>query len=113
MATWTKTFTREPPKTKAQLREMLTEAVRNTAQPETKRPPNKAKRDRGKKAAGPLPECKNLGWTGLLPEGPPTQPEFRHKRLRRAVRAGAVSVCYFGGGQSLRTPANLTAPISG
>jgi len=35
----------EPPKTKAQLREMLTEAVRNT-QPETKRPP-KAKRDRG------------------------------------------------------------------
>jgi hypothetical protein len=51
MATWTKTYTREPPKTKAQLREMLTEAVRNTAQPETKRPPNKAKRDRGKKAA--------------------------------------------------------------
>jgi hypothetical protein len=37
---------REPPKTKAQLREMLTEAVRNTAQPETKRPP-KTKRERG------------------------------------------------------------------
>jgi hypothetical protein len=30
MTTWTKSFTREPPKTKAQLREMLTEAVRNT-----------------------------------------------------------------------------------
>jgi hypothetical protein len=30
MTTWTKTFTREPPKTKAELREMLTEAVRNT-----------------------------------------------------------------------------------
>jgi hypothetical protein len=38
MTTWTKTFTREPPKTKIQLREMLAEAVRNT-QPETKRPP--------------------------------------------------------------------------
>jgi hypothetical protein len=36
---------REPPKTKAELRKMLTEAVRNT-QPEPKRPP-KAKRDRG------------------------------------------------------------------
>jgi hypothetical protein len=36
MATWTKTYTREPPKTKAQLREMLTEAVRNT-QAENKR----------------------------------------------------------------------------
>ena len=45
MATWTKTFTREPPKTKTELSEMLTEAVRNT-QPEPKRPP-KAKRDRG------------------------------------------------------------------
>jgi hypothetical protein len=49
MATWTKTYTREPPKTKAQLREMLTEAVRNT-QPEPKRPP-KANKDRRKKAA--------------------------------------------------------------
>jgi hypothetical protein len=37
MATWTKTFTREPPKTKAELREMLAEAVRNT-QAENKRP---------------------------------------------------------------------------
>jgi uncharacterized protein YdhG (YjbR/CyaY superfamily) len=45
MATWQKTITRQPPKTKAELREMLTEAVRNT-QPESKRPP-KAKRDRG------------------------------------------------------------------
>jgi hypothetical protein len=35
---------REPKKTKAELYEMLAEAVRN-AQPETKRPP-KAKRDR-------------------------------------------------------------------
>jgi hypothetical protein len=49
MATWTKTYTREPPKTKVELREMLTEAVRNT-QPEPKCPP-KAKRDRGEKAA--------------------------------------------------------------
>jgi hypothetical protein len=45
MTTWTKTFTREPPKTKAQLREMLTEAVCNT-QPEPKRLP-KTERDRG------------------------------------------------------------------
>jgi hypothetical protein len=33
---------REPPKTKAELREMLTEAVRNT-QPERKRPPKTRK----------------------------------------------------------------------
>jgi hypothetical protein len=38
MTQWQKSFTREPPKTKAELREMLTEAVRNT-QPERKRPP--------------------------------------------------------------------------
>jgi hypothetical protein len=38
MTQWQKTFTREPPKTKAELREMLTEAVRNT-QSEPKRPP--------------------------------------------------------------------------
>jgi hypothetical protein len=44
MTQWQKTFKREPPKTKAELREMLTEAVRNT-QPEPKRP-SKAKRDR-------------------------------------------------------------------
>jgi hypothetical protein len=36
MTQWQKTYTREPPKTKAELREMLTEAVRNT-QPERKR----------------------------------------------------------------------------
>jgi hypothetical protein len=36
MTTWTKSFTREPPKTKAELREMLTEAVQNT-QAENKR----------------------------------------------------------------------------
>jgi hypothetical protein len=44
MAQWQKSFTREPTKTKAELRQMLTEAVRNT-QPEPKHPP-KAKRDR-------------------------------------------------------------------
>jgi hypothetical protein len=49
MTQWQKTFTREPPKTKAELREMLTEAVRNT-QLELKRPPQ-AKRDRSEKAA--------------------------------------------------------------
>jgi hypothetical protein len=37
MTQWQKSSTREPPKTKAELREMLTEAVRNT-QPEPKRP---------------------------------------------------------------------------
>jgi hypothetical protein len=40
---------REPPKTKAELREMLAEAVRNT-QVENKRL-QRAKRDRGEKAA--------------------------------------------------------------
>jgi hypothetical protein len=45
MTQWQKTFTREPPKTKAELREMLAEAVRNT-QPETKRQ-SKAERDSG------------------------------------------------------------------
>jgi hypothetical protein len=45
MTQWQRTFTREPPKTKAELREMLTEAVRNT-QPEPK-PSPKAERDRG------------------------------------------------------------------
>jgi hypothetical protein len=44
MTQWQKSFTREQPKTKAQLREMLAEAVRNT-QPEPKRP-SKAKKDR-------------------------------------------------------------------
>ena len=44
MTQWQKTFTRERPKTKAELREMLTEAVRNT-RPEPKRLP-KAKKDR-------------------------------------------------------------------
>jgi hypothetical protein len=45
MTQWQKSFTREPTKTKAELREMLTEAVRNT-QPEPKRP-SKRERDRG------------------------------------------------------------------
>jgi hypothetical protein len=44
MTQWQKTSTREPAKTKAELRAMLTEAVRNT-QPEPKQPP-KAKSDR-------------------------------------------------------------------
>jgi hypothetical protein len=44
MATWQKTFTREPPKTKAELREMLTQAVQNT-QPEPKRRLPKASKD--------------------------------------------------------------------
>jgi hypothetical protein len=45
MTQWQKPFTREPPKTKSELREMLAEAVRNT-QPETERQ-SKAKRDSG------------------------------------------------------------------
>jgi hypothetical protein len=48
MAQWQKTFTRQPPKSKAELRQMLTDAVRNTQQPSpnqgSKRPP-KAKKD--------------------------------------------------------------------
>jgi hypothetical protein len=44
MSQWQKT-PRDPPKTKAELRRMLTEAVRNT-QSELKRRP-KAKKDRG------------------------------------------------------------------
>jgi hypothetical protein len=48
MAHWQKSgFTREPTKTKAELREMLTEAVRNT-QPSADlgtKPPPKAKKD--------------------------------------------------------------------
>jgi hypothetical protein len=44
--------TRKPNKTKAELYEMLAEAVRNTAQPpeQEPKPPPKAKRDRAKKA---------------------------------------------------------------
>jgi hypothetical protein len=48
MANWQKSFTREPTKTKAELREMLTEAVRNT-QPDADHGPKrlpKAKEDR-------------------------------------------------------------------
>jgi hypothetical protein len=45
MTQWQKSFTREPPKTKAELREMLAEAVRNT-QPKRKCLP-KVKSDRG------------------------------------------------------------------
>jgi hypothetical protein len=50
MTQWQKSsFTREPPKTKAELRQMLTDAVRNTqpsAENGSKRPP-KAKKDCG------------------------------------------------------------------
>jgi hypothetical protein len=45
MTQWQKSFTQGPRKTKAELREMLAEAVRNT-QPEPKRQ-SKSKRDRG------------------------------------------------------------------
>ena len=45
MAQFQKLNTREPPKTKAELREMLAEAVRNTKLPGQKRQP-KAKRER-------------------------------------------------------------------
>ena len=48
MSQWTPT-PREPAKSKAELREMLAEAVRNTAQPEPKapKPPPTAEKDRG------------------------------------------------------------------
>ena len=51
MSQWIPT-PREPAKTKAELREMLAEAVRNTAHPEPKlpeapKPPPKASKDRG------------------------------------------------------------------
>ena len=40
MAQWQKSYTREPTRTKAELREMLTEAVRNT-QPSSSRGPKR------------------------------------------------------------------------
>ena len=46
------TFKRDPKKTKAELYEMLAEAVRNTAQPVPKRPP-KAKREIAAKGLTP------------------------------------------------------------
>jgi hypothetical protein len=49
MANWQKSFTREPTKTKAELRQMLTESVRNT-QPDADHAPKrspKAIKDRG------------------------------------------------------------------
>jgi hypothetical protein len=49
MAQWQASITRAPPKTKAELRQMLTEAVRNTqadAADAAKQPP-KAKKDHG------------------------------------------------------------------
>ncbi|MEO6784071.1 MAG: hypothetical protein ABI196_24840 [Bradyrhizobium sp.] len=45
MTEWQKTYTRPPPKTKAELREMLAEAVRNTQSEPTRRP--QSKEDRG------------------------------------------------------------------
>ena len=46
MTNWQKPSKREPPKTKAELREMLTEAVRNTPSPDQvpQRRPAKAKK---------------------------------------------------------------------
>jgi hypothetical protein len=45
MANWQKSNRREPPKTKAELREMLTEAVRNTpAADQASQRPAKAKK---------------------------------------------------------------------
>jgi hypothetical protein len=43
MANWQKSFTREPAKTKAELRQMLTEAVRNTSSGADSAPNPKAK----------------------------------------------------------------------
>jgi len=45
MTNWQRSGTREPPRTKAELRQMLTEAVRNTPSPdrEAKRPPKARK----------------------------------------------------------------------
>ena len=45
MTEWQKTYTRPTPKTKAELREMLAEAVRNTQSELTRRP--QGKEDRG------------------------------------------------------------------
>ena len=67
MTTWTKSFTRELPKTKAQLREMLAEAVRNT-HAETK-PPTKAKRDRSEKASLNVSECARTSTGRPAPRG--------------------------------------------
>jgi len=44
MTTWTKTFKREPKTTKAELYEMLAEAVRNTAQPPGPKRPSRPKK---------------------------------------------------------------------
>jgi hypothetical protein len=41
MTQWQKSYTREPTRTKAELREMLTEAVRNTQQPSSGRGPKR------------------------------------------------------------------------
>jgi hypothetical protein len=43
MANWQKSFTREPAKTKAELRQMLTDAVRNTPSGADQGPEPKAK----------------------------------------------------------------------
>jgi hypothetical protein len=47
MAQWQASIARQPPKTKAELRQMLTEAVRNTQDSADQRPkrPAKAKND--------------------------------------------------------------------
>jgi len=41
MTQWQKSYTREPTRTKAELREMLTEAVRNTQQPSSGQGPKR------------------------------------------------------------------------
>jgi hypothetical protein len=51
MTSWQKTgFTREPPKTKAELRQMLAEAVRNTQASADRRPKPKAEKTAPKAA---------------------------------------------------------------
>jgi len=52
MAQWQKSYTREPTRTKAELREMLTEAVRNTQQPSSGRGPKRPPKAKAT-AAGP------------------------------------------------------------
>jgi hypothetical protein len=82
MAQWKSA--REPKKTKAELYEMLAQAVRNT-QPRPKRPPRPSRL----KAADLIPECKNSGW----PTSPgPHQPEFRHNGPGTPPALGPFSV---------------------
>jgi hypothetical protein len=88
MTQWQRTFTREPPKTKAELREMLTEAVRNT-QPEPK-PPPKAERDRGQ---APGSKALAKGWkialvTPIAVSSANTQKIEKHAHESTEMRGG-------------------------